>query len=70
MFYFIILLNYQLREDKNIMKKYQVVWDERHSVEVVAGSEKEACEIVLNCEHDEIAVSAELNGPPEAYEVK
>ncbi len=52
------------------MKKYIVRWDERHSVEVEAESEQEAEDIVRNCEHDESAVSAELNGSPEAYEVK
>ncbi len=52
------------------MKTYNVVWTERMSVNVKANSYQEAREMVLNCEHDESQVSAELDSSPEAYEIK
>lgn len=44
-----------------------VIWTEKMSVEVEAESEEEAREIVLNCEHNEVGVSAELDSQPEAF---
>ena len=51
------------------MPKYNVVWSERMSIEVEAKNEKEAREIVLNCEHDESQVSSELDMQPEVYKI-
>jgi hypothetical protein len=52
------------------MKLYNVVWEERMSVNVIAKSEEEAVEMVHQCEYDEGQVSAEISTPPEAYEME
>lgn len=51
------------------MKKYNVIWEERHSVVVEANNEEEAVEKVMegNYGSDD---SAEISTPPEAYEIK
>ena len=57
------------RKGGDIMKLYNVVWEERMSVNVQAKSEEEAIEMVHNCEYDEAGVSSEISTPPEAFEM-
>ena len=52
------------------MKLYNVVWEERMSVNVIAKSEEEAVEKIHQCDYDEAGVSAEISTPPEAYEME
>jgi len=51
------------------MKTFNVIWLEKKSVNVKAKDRQEAERIVLDCEHEESDVSAELDCSPEAYEV-
>ena len=52
------------------MKLYNVVWEERMSVNVIAETEEKAIEMVHQCEYDEAGVNAEISTPPEAYEME
>jgi hypothetical protein len=51
-----------------IMKTFNVVWLEKHSVNVDAKNEEEACAKVLSGDYDEAA--AEFEGEATAYEMK
>ena len=52
------------------LKTFNVVWTEQMSTNVQAENEEKACEKVLNCEHDEASVSAEIDTSPVAYEIR
>lgn len=51
------------------MKIYQVIWTEKHSVNVKAESKEQATNLIMNSSYDEMSVSSEIDMPPEAYEV-
>jgi len=51
------------------MKTYNVVWEEKMSVNVEAKSELEAINMILNCEYDESQTSSEISGSPEAFKI-
>ena len=51
------------------MKLYNVVWEERMSVNVQADSEEEAIEQVMTQDRYNEA-SSEISTPPEAYEME
>jgi len=52
------------------MKLYNVVWEERHSVKIIAENEEEAIEMVHDENYDEEDVEKEISSPPEAYELE
>lgn len=52
------------------MKTFNVVWEERMSVNVEAKSEEEAVEMVHSCNYDEAGVASEISTPPEAYKME
>lgn len=52
------------------MKTYNVIWEERMSVNVQANSKEEAEQKVHDCEYQDDQVSSELSLYPEAYEVE
>jgi len=51
------------------MKTFNIVWEERHSINIEAKSEKEAIKKVYSSEYDEGQESAEISSPPEAFEM-
>lgn len=51
------------------MKTYNVVWTERHAVNIEAETEEEAIQKAYNCDYDEAGLSAEIDSMPEAYEM-
>lgn len=53
----------------NYMKTYNVVWTERHAVNIEAETEEEAIEKACQCDYDEAGLSAEIDSMPEAYEI-
>lgn len=52
------------------MKTYNVIWTERHSVTIEANSADEATIKAHEGNYNEGLHSAELDGQPEAYEIK
>ena len=50
------------------MKTYNVIWEERHSVNVKAENEEEAIEKIHSGDYDEAGEAAQLSGQPEAHE--
>ncbi len=52
------------------MKTFNVVWEERMSVNVQAKNEMEAIEKVMEGNYDEAGVSSEISNQPEAYKME
>jgi len=54
------------------MKKFKifnVIWEERHSIDIEAKNEEKAIEKVNRSEYDEAQVNTEISSPPEAFEM-
>lgn len=52
------------------MKIFNVVWEERMSINVQAETEENAIEMVHECNYDEQQISSEISGMPEAIEIE
>ena len=67
-----VVLEQELERNKNMGKKlktFNVVWNEKMSVNIEATSREEAEEMAWNCEYDENEVSSEMDSAMEAYEM-
>jgi len=53
-----------------LLKLFNVVWEEKHSVNVSAKDEADAIEKVSIGDYDTDNESGELSSPPEAYRMK
>jgi len=51
------------------LKTFNVVWEEKHSVNIDAESEEDAIQKVLDCDYDDTQTSAEVSAVPEAFEI-
>jgi len=51
------------------MATYNVIWEEKHSVNVEAKSENEAIDKIHRSDYDQGETSAEVSVPPKAYKM-
>lgn len=57
-------------EQENKLKRFNVIWTERMSVEIQAETADEAVDKAWNSEYDENNLSSEIDSSMEAYEIR